>query len=256
MQLHEVQAAFAAALLTGNAARIAPALAGEPQTALRRLQIYRNHYLITLGEALAATFPVTQSLVGARHFDRLARHFAEHHPPKSPCLFEYGGDFSQFLQRHPIAIRMPMLPDLARLEWAMNLARTAPDVPPLAADALRVLPPARWPGLRFALHPASQLVSSRHPLDRIWRGDRQPDTFGALSVSKQTGVRLLILRDGDGDVAWRNLTSGESTFFRTLRAGLPLGQAAQAASAKERALPVGQFLLSLIEIGAFAGFQL
>ena len=55
-----------------------------------RLRVYRNHFRITLAEALGATFPATARLLGGDGFGGLARRFVGAHPPTRPCLAEYG----------------------------------------------------------------------------------------------------------------------------------------------------------------------
>ena len=51
----------------------------DPQT---RFAVYRNNVTQALAEALAATFPVTQALVGAAFFHALAVEFARCEPPR------------------------------------------------------------------------------------------------------------------------------------------------------------------------------
>ena len=61
--LHELQAAFAAAILGDEAGPLAAAVRADGIAAERRIQVYRNNSLITLTAALQATFPVVCRLL-------------------------------------------------------------------------------------------------------------------------------------------------------------------------------------------------
>src|SRR5262245_42529788 len=70
--LHEVQAAFRDALLGGDDAWAAAAIACDGIAPDARLRIHRHHVLVTLTAALKATYPVVCRLVDARFFDYAA----------------------------------------------------------------------------------------------------------------------------------------------------------------------------------------
>ena len=61
------------------------------------------------------------------------------------------------------------LPDVAKLEWAMDSVFHAADAVPLDLQALAAVPPEVFATLRFDLHPASRIVCSPYPILRIWR---------------------------------------------------------------------------------------
>ncbi len=73
----------------------------------QRLSIYRNNTFITLTEALASTFPIVKELVGEDFFDFTAKEFIKNHPPMQGPLFEYGDNFSQFLDQFEPASTLP-----------------------------------------------------------------------------------------------------------------------------------------------------
>ncbi|HET7341829.1 MAG TPA: DNA-binding domain-containing protein, partial [Methylomirabilota bacterium] len=118
----------------------APAgVAADGLSAIARVAVYRHHVLTSLTAALATTFPVVARLVDPRFFAWAADAYVRAQPPRGPCLAEYGDTFPDFLAAFPACRDLVYLPDVARLEWAMNAARQAPDVPPLGADAARAL---------------------------------------------------------------------------------------------------------------------
>ena len=255
-QLDELQATVRRAVLSGDASRGASAIDGDGLPPARRLQIYRNHYLITLTEALAATFPVVARLVGERCFDGLAREFSVLSPPRTPCLFEYGGNFPIYLAAVPTLHALPYLPDVARLEWAINAARHAPDAPALPAAALTRLPAACLSSLTFTLHPSTRIVVSRYPIDRIWRA-HQPDNDARERIALGQGrVRLLIHRDAEGDAVWRLLPRAEFLFLRALRAVRTLGEAWERAQEADAEFDGGRTVAGLIGAGVLIDYDL
>src|SRR5436190_2108002 len=140
--LRELQAGFRAALLAGDERGVAPDVVDDGVNASARLAVYRHHVLTSLSAALEATFPVVCRLVDRRFFGWLADSYVRAHPPAGPCLFEYGADLPEFIAAFPACAPLPWLADVARLEWAMNVALHAPDAVPLEPEALRTLPPA------------------------------------------------------------------------------------------------------------------
>ena len=231
------------------------AIRNDEIAAARRLQVYRNHYYVTLMESLEAAFPVVRRLVGEGFFRQVARRFAALSSPETPCLFEYGGRLPLLLESIPEAQRLPYLADVARLEWAMNRAYHAPDVPALAPDALRRVPASRRGDLMLVFHPAVELVSSTYPVARIWRTN-QPDAPEEPPVDLAEGrCRLMIFRAED-DIVWRELDSAEYVFLYALKAGRTIEQALASASSNGGVFDVAAMLSLLVSTGALVGFIL
>jgi hypothetical protein len=245
--LREVQHVIARAVVAGDVGAAAAAIVADAPGAAERLQIYRNHYLITLTDALAATFPVVQRLVGEAFFRATARHFAGVCPPTSPCLFEYGGDFPAYLAALPQAASLAYLADVALLEWALNEAQHAPDAVRLDVPALAARPPAGLKALVLPLHPSCRLVVSRYPIDRIWRANRSCAVAETIELAAG-GVRLLVHRDG-GEVGWRRLSPAPFTFVAELLRGRPLAAAAGEALGAEPGFDILAFAAELAESG-------
>src|SRR5262249_3073636 len=120
--LHDLQTSIRDAILGGDVRLTASHIAGDGLAPKARLQIYRHHVFTTFTTALRATFPVVCRLVDARFFAYAADTFIRRHPPSEPCLVEYGAAFPEFLAGFPPCRAHAYLPDVARLEWAMNVA--------------------------------------------------------------------------------------------------------------------------------------
>lgn len=137
----------------------------------RRFAVYRNNVQHGLSRALAARFPVIERLVGAPFFAAMARVFAAQHPPASPVLAEWGGDFADFLAGFPPLANLPYLPDVARLEWLRGVAFHAADAPVADAARLGQIAPER---LVMRLAPCVMVYDARFPAVSIWQVN-QPD---------------------------------------------------------------------------------
>src|SRR3989442_2002920 len=166
--LRELQTRFRAAMLAGDERGVAPDVVDDGVKASARLAVYRHHALTSLTAALEATFPVVCRLVDRRFFGWLADSYVRAHPPAGPCLFEYGADLPEFIAAFPACAPLPWLADVARLEWAMNVALHAAAAVPLEPEALRTLPPAALPPLTLRLDPSVTLPASRWPGDAMW----------------------------------------------------------------------------------------
>lgn len=233
MPLPELQAAFREAILEATVPEALAALVEPGGIAPeRRLAIYRNNSFVTLAAALKATYPAVCRLVHERFFDYAADAFIRAHPPRSPCLAAYGAAFADFLAGFPPARRLAYLPDLARLEWAVNEAWHAPDAPPLDPAAIAALPPTRYPDLRFRLHPTCRLLESVWPVEEIWRANRDEAAAAAAgSIDLEAGGCRLLLHRREEDVLMRRLDPPGFAFLLALRDGTTLADAYEAAAA-------------------------
>src|SRR5574342_626775 len=118
--LHELQSDFAWAIWREDAGPVAALIAADGLRPEARVRVYWNHVFSSLTEALETTYPVVCRLVDRRFFGFAADHYIRSHPPVTPCLFEYGATFGDFLAHFPPCSAHPYLADVARLEWAMN----------------------------------------------------------------------------------------------------------------------------------------
>src|ERR1700692_3315611 len=119
--LHELQRAFAVATVFGDPAALASlgVVAGGLK-AEARIDMYRGNVLGNYRKALAATYPVIKRLVGAPFFDAASDHFVRGYPSTRGDINRYGADFAAFLGEYPPARDLRYLPDVARLELAVE----------------------------------------------------------------------------------------------------------------------------------------
>lgn len=245
--LRDLQAAFGRALLDAGAdASVAEVVAGDGLLAEARLRIYRHHVLTSLTEALKATFPVVCRLVDERFFAYVADRFIRRYPPTAPCLFEYGAELPEFLATMPACAHLAYLPDVARLEWAVNVALHAPEVTPIEPGALGTISPADLPRLRARVDPSVTLISSPWPIDRIW-GANQAGADPDATVDLGEGGACLEVRRRDDDVVFRALDGGAHALRARWFAGSGLGEAMEAALEADPEFDLAQGLRDVLD---------
>jgi hypothetical protein len=240
------EAEFAAALL--DPARAVPE--GYAPAAPDRFRVYRNNVTVGLVDALAATYPAVQALVGETFFRAAAREAVRANPPRSPVLIDYGGFFPDFLAGFPPAASLPYLADVARLEWAWTRAYNAADAAPAPVSILGDVAPEALSGARLVAHPSLRLVASRYPVVTIWA-----ETTGRIDRAKvdmRRAETALILRPAL-QVSVRAMAPGEAAFLVAILDGAPIGAAAEAATAAAPEFDLGAAFVSLFGAGAFTG---
>jgi hypothetical protein len=253
LALRDLQAAFAAHIKGADRADLVAAVVGDTIPAAARLSVYRHHVFESLGTALAATFPTVQTLVGTDFFRGLARAFVGHALPAQPVLTEYGADFPAFIAGYEAARDLPYLADVARLDWALNLAVHAPLGGRLRAEELSAVPAERLPSVSLAVAAGVVLMSSRYPLDRIWETS-QPGAANETVDLNSGAANLLVLRRPD-DAAFVSLSAGEAAFMAALTVAMSLERAAGAAFQADPAFELSTSFARLLALGAFAALQ-
>ncbi len=192
------------------------------------LSVYRRTVQGSLVNALAATFPVTRRILGGRAFAEITRAFVLDHPPQRPQLSAYGEGFAVSLTGHAL----PYLAYVARLEWARTESYFAVDAPALDFTALARLSAEEMADVRLMLHPATRVIESRYPIQRIWDVNQQENV---PAVDMGVGECVLVRRKG------HHVTSGviapeDAAFLHRIAEGQTLGNAAEGVSDLQGAL--------------------
>lgn len=227
---------FAAALLVPTLSLPAGLKVGGQQAAERRFDVHRNNFVVTLIDALVASFPVTHALTGLEFFRFMARERVLAEPPRTPVLTEYALDFPDFIAGFPSAASVPYLADIARIEALRIRAYHAADALPVPEAVYRELfdAPERLAQARLRLHPACYWFRSRYAAYSIWQAHQGLDemaqaTLAGIEVERSEDV--LIVRPVF-DVIVTALPSGSIALLDALRNGQPLGMAYQQAQAE------------------------
>jgi hypothetical protein len=230
--LRELQMQRRQAVLGGDTAEIVAAIRGDEIDPAARIGIYRNHAFATLGASLQGTFPVVCRLVDERFFAYATHEYLREHPPHSRCLIEHGADFADFLADFEPCKALPYLADVARFEWALNIAASVREAAPLEPGALAAVPANEAAYVALRLQPSLSYLTSPWPIDAIWQANQENEVPPVDLASG--GARLEIRRAGDA-VAWLRLDPATFAFRTALADGLVLAAAMAAAALQDPA---------------------
>lgn len=242
--LARLQVTLLKALLLPDAAQAGCLLAGHlvqgPERGALGLRAYRQNALGTAQRALTAVFPTVQALLSETSFAALASDFWQRHPPGRGDLAQWGDALPAFLATAPSLADEAYLADVARVEWALHQAATAPDaVADLASLACLVELAPELVGLRLA--PGTCCRPSPWPVVSLIEAHR----LGGPEVPEASGAWARLRERLQGPVAetalvWRQglkpclraADAGEPALVQALAAGCSLADAlAQALAA-------------------------
>jgi hypothetical protein len=221
---------------------------------LERIEIYHEAYLARLVECLADDYPLLRHTLGDDRFEALCHAYVAAHPSRSPNLIAFGRHMAEFCRSE--ASSPAWAPDLAALEWALvEVVHTAP-ADALSEEALSRIPPARWPGARFAPSQAVRVLELGHAANAYFQAfhDGKGPTEPAPGWSATAVFR-------DGATIWRmDMSRPMHALLRSLYGGATLGAALDALAAsgalgEDEAPRVMAWFRDWVRYGFFAGIS-
>jgi Putative DNA-binding domain len=224
-QLLELQQAIYRGLVERDDTLAAQYILADGLSPKSRLSIYRNTFIGTLTTALRLSYPAVHRLVGTEFFEGAASLFIAAHPPEGAYLNGYGQKFPDFLASFPPAAALAYLPGVARLEWAVNRALHAPDLPGLDVSRLSAVPPADHERVCFTPHPAVGLVRDSAPADLIWRAVLDQDDGAMAAIELRSGLVCLLVQRSPVGVEVERIDASAWRLAEELFAGHPIATA-------------------------------
>jgi len=162
--LASFQRQFAAALMAEGQ--------GEPPFRAQAFAVYRNTSARGVVEALRASYPTVDMLLGEEAFTQIALEFRRDQPPKGPVLSDYGREFAGFLRCQPWTCELPYIADVAWLDWLWLESFLAPDAINTAQQPSSIS--------KIGLHPAARFAWLATPAMTIWLAHRDPWSMAEL----------------------------------------------------------------------------
>lgn len=249
--LSAFQDAFAAAL-SGAAEGLAPWLA-DPESA-PGLSVYRNTTAKGCADALAASFPTVERLVGSDWMRAAALAYARQRAPASAAMLAYGADFPDWLARFEPAAALPYLGGVASLDRLWIEAHLAADAEPMDAAALAGLDAEALQRTAVVAHPAVRLAWFDANIVSLWAANRPPAEPPEAFELSQGGEGVLIARPGLG-VEHHLLGFAAYAFLSACFAGASLADAAARAATAEPSADIFAIVALSLEAGAFVGLR-
>ncbi len=223
--LRSIQERCYRAFLLGDAKPLVPELMSREIPAPISIQVYQNNARETFRKALEASYPVVERLVGEECFRGLAHKYMRDYPSTSGDLQAFGVTMHSFLLELYGDSEFAYLPDLARLEWAVEEVQLNREGEPLDLDALSRVEPERRADVRFHRSASARLISSPYPILSIWETN-QPGQDAEIDLN--SGAEHVVVRRHAGNVELNLIDSNSASLATHLDDGKPLAEATEA----------------------------
>ncbi|MBI4031704.1 MAG: putative DNA-binding domain-containing protein [Proteobacteria bacterium] len=221
-------------------------------SAANRMKVYRNNVMTSLSQAVIAVYPLTEKLVGTDFLKGAVNKYVISNPPDQGNLNFYGATFADFIADYEPAKNLPYLPDMARLEWAWEMATLADDDAPLRPEDLQETPESDLPDLRLRLRACAHLLESDYPLGKIVDFCRAEKQDGNLDIGTG-GAHMMIYRP-KLQTQMRKISESEFIFLRGLRDGNHLMAATEWASEADETFDLAAVLQKHLQMETFKAF--
>ncbi|CAH0534727.1 hypothetical protein VST7929_02677 [Vibrio stylophorae] len=163
-----------------------------------KLQLYRNNYIISLQDVLAATYPCTQALIGEAGFASVGRHHILHHPLQVGDVSDYGEGMAATIASLPNLVEQaPYLVDMATLEWKIDCCnRSSPHDARLHQRAMHRFAQWQWPDIQLHPNRSIQTLVSEFAVVDLWQAIREQTPVEQVNLAQGQSVALLHRQDG------------------------------------------------------------
>ena len=193
--------------------------------------VYRNGFLRGCTEALRASYPAIDALVGEAYFDFLAKDYIKLHPPQRSTFTTYGEQFPSFLEQKRAQHQLGYLADFARLDQAWLRAYFAQDSNLLGEEDIEAWQNAgnSIENLNVCLPKSAQLLKLKHQVSSLWLVLKEDETPPVNTCINSDNEDIIVWRDAQDQVKIRILKPAELAFLSPICKGATLARAAEAA---------------------------
>lgn len=170
----------AAALHFSGNQRLSPA---------QQIEIYRVQFWLRHTAVLIEHFEGLSLLLGQERWQPIAQSYLLQPDASVFSLADLGHSLADHIAALPEFVDQQLCVDMARLEWAYQLAFSAWDDPTLSVDKLRQIPADAWANARFTVGDSLQLLELSFPVADMRRKlragqDLDPAQSGAVGEIK------------------------------------------------------------------------
>jgi hypothetical protein len=168
--------------------------------------------------AVGLEYAALRRILGEEAFEALLARYLAVFPPRSFDLGHAGDRLAVFLEFDRLAMELPFLPDLARLEQTISESFVAKDDTPATWEQLRRRSPEELLALRFGLLPGVTLVRSSWPLDELWACRFEEDDDAVSIALEGRPANVLVFRL-DGRVRVEAVDDGQAALVEAASCG-------------------------------------
>jgi putative DNA-binding protein len=249
MQAADLQDEIAAAVVSGSGPARAPIVGGRDP--VRRFAIHARHYAASVTRAVVERFAATAWLVGSKPLVDAATAFVREHPPRRPCMAEYGDAFPTYLASCRDGRLPPYVGPFATIDWHAGRIAIAADAP--AITSLAGCEPARIGDASLALQDGVAYVEAQWSLDELmsfYLSGTAPDEYVLRSEPA-----FMEVRGSRGELRIQRLACGDFIFRSALARGATLADAAAAAVDADETFAPAHAVTRLLGEGLVTGVR-
>jgi hypothetical protein len=214
--------------ITGPEPDVAAVVTDGPRLGARdRFEVYRSGYVSRLVECLVDDYPVLAAALGEDAFEALATAYIARHPSRAFTLNPYGQHMSAFCREAPPPFDgfdelRGFAADLASLEWALVEVLHAEIAPALDLEALKAVPPEKWPGARLVRSEALRVCRFDFPVNTFFQAVKSTGGVPPIPAAAASATAVYLHRLS----LWRmELTPAMARVLEALARGDTLGDA-------------------------------
>lgn len=222
MKLIQLQQTFAQHLLHQPTDLDALKVTG-PFSVEQLMGLYRNNFYISFLDYLTACFPSVQALVGEEFFAQLAKAFTKDKSLDCASIEHYGQQFANYIDHCEQVQALGYLADIARIDWAVDRAKSEIEFSPFPFEALGKLSPEQQMQAVFGMRENTVLMAANCPVFDIWQGVQDGCLDNIDMQRRQWGV---IYSDQEFGAKCEQLSEQQFNFLTAVSKGLSLQQLA------------------------------
>jgi len=250
--LHEMQRAFAEAVTEGRHHVVATMIVPEA-SAHRSIALYRRLIRCNYTQVLKVTYPVLHRLVGDRYFGILARGYGKFHPSTSGDLFLYGRHLPAFLHELQLA---PLLPELARLEWACHEVYQGTDSTLVSPEQIQAIASVDLSSVTVRFHEAARLLSFPIPVHRVWLAlQPDPPSDDVVDLPLPEEETAVVVTRGGGKVQIAPLAKPDYLVLEALSRGVNLASVERRAIESNPDFDFQHLWATVLKLSMISGFS-
>jgi hypothetical protein len=199
-------------------------LPSQQLSALERLGIYSNMYLLRLLEVLEQDFSVLRRFVGDDDFHALCTDFVTRQPSRHYSLGRLGSGFPAFVRDASGLENAAFLFEIATIERDIEEVFDAPRSPAVTPLEWAAFPAESWADARFTLIPATKLHACEYPANVAFQRAIEHGEDGATQRIPEREASYLLIYRREGTVWRSDLEREQYAILEALARGIPLGE--------------------------------
>ena len=155
------------------------------------LKVYRGNLVFGLIGAMQESYVFTKVLLGEDNFNFFCREFLYQNPSQNSDLIQYGGGFGELLSTREELKSLAFIPDVARLEWALERAFYSQEEPSFSGDITQ-----SWQNALPVFKKAVQLIKTQYKIHEAWLAFTDKGEEGiSLEMFKKEPENLVVWAD-------------------------------------------------------------